>query len=28
VVPFARPRTVTMTYGIDFVALTQKLREY
>ena len=27
VVPFARPRTVSMTYGIDFVALTQKLRE-
>jgi NitT/TauT family transport system ATP-binding protein len=27
VVPFARPRTVTMTYGVDFVSLTQKLRE-
>ena len=27
VVPFARPRTVSMTYGVDFVTLTQKLRE-
>jgi NitT/TauT family transport system ATP-binding protein len=27
VVPFARPRTVTMTYEPDFVSLTQKLRE-
>jgi NitT/TauT family transport system ATP-binding protein len=26
-VPFARPRTVTMTYEPDFVSLTQKLRE-
>jgi len=27
VVPFARPRTVAMTYEPDFVSLTQKLRE-
>jgi len=27
VVPFVRPRTVTMTYEPDFVSLTQKLRE-
>jgi NitT/TauT family transport system ATP-binding protein len=27
VVPFARPRTVEMTYSSDFVALTQRLRE-
>jgi NitT/TauT family transport system ATP-binding protein len=27
VVPFPRPRTVTMTYEPDFVSLTQKLRE-
>jgi NitT/TauT family transport system ATP-binding protein len=27
VVPFLRPRTVTMTYEPDFVSLTQKLRE-
>jgi len=27
VVPFARPRTVSMTYEPDFVALTHKLRE-
>ncbi len=26
-VPFARPRTVAMTYEADFVALTQRLRE-
>jgi NitT/TauT family transport system ATP-binding protein len=27
VVPFARPRTIQMTYEPDFVALTQRLRE-
>ena len=26
-VPFARPRTIEMTYSTDFVALTQRLRE-
>jgi NitT/TauT family transport system ATP-binding protein len=28
VVPFARPRTVTMTYEPDFVLMTHKLREF
>src|SRR5215218_7010090 len=28
VVPFARPRTVSMTFESDFVAMTQKLREF
>jgi len=28
VVPFPRPRTVSMTYENDFVAMTQKLREF
>jgi NitT/TauT family transport system ATP-binding protein len=27
VVPFARPRTVEMTYTPEFVALTHRLRE-
>ena len=27
VVPFARPRTIAMSYDPDFVALTQRLRE-
>ena len=27
-VPFARPRTVTMTYEPDFVSMTHKLREF
>ncbi len=26
-VPFARPRTIEMTYTPDFVAMTQRLRE-
>jgi NitT/TauT family transport system ATP-binding protein len=27
IVPFSRPRTIEMSYGTDFVAMTQRLRE-
>jgi NitT/TauT family transport system ATP-binding protein len=27
IVPFSRPRTIEMSYGADFVAMTQRLRE-